>query len=150
MVKYGYVVFPTNKGNGYLTVAISRPEKGDTTGKHVAAFAFCSLEDTFTKKNGRMKAEAKLISKSRIEFICNGDWNDVLNTALVEYMFKFDVVDLNDKIPDWLRKGIRKKNYKIGLRPSVFEITANEQIKQLSNKDLFSLIRIAKKEYSTR
>jgi hypothetical protein len=57
MIKFGYFSAPINSRKGYVTVAITRPEKDDSTQNHFASFAFCSPKDQFRKSQGRLMAE---------------------------------------------------------------------------------------------
>jgi hypothetical protein len=143
MVKYGYVVFPTNKGKGYLTVAISRPEKGDTSGKHTAAFAFCAPQDPFVKRTGRVKALSKLNSKLKVEFVCDGGWHNTLRAAFKEYL-------TNHSVPSWVSRSIKKNTYRFGLSEPTFDELSKERVKTLSNQELATLLSVAKDEYDRR
>ena len=154
MIKYGYIVFgpisiTQDSGwdsqkvwrNGYLTVAIDRLEKGGN--KYKAAFAWCSPRDSFSKKKGRAIAEGTLIKGKRrnnenevVEFICEGDWHNVLETAFLDYIGK-------NSIPSWASKAIRRKTYTFGLKNS--DRKYQDLIKGLSADDLKRLVHVANK-----
>jgi len=58
-VKYGHFKVNTPQGQGYITIAMLRPDKGKRT--HHASFAFCSpREKNFRKKFARHVAESRL------------------------------------------------------------------------------------------
>jgi hypothetical protein len=160
MVKYGYVVFPTRDGgNGYLTIAIQRPDKGDTSGAHVAAFALCEPLDLFKKREGCAKANGRLLQRSsnrkerftsRITFVSNGNWHEVVQTAFETFIAVNGQCNKADpqKLPAWFWRSLNKKTFRFGLAsesPYKGYVSAIDSVDSLR-----VLIETAKAEFNHR
>lgn len=77
-IRLCYFMASTNKGVGYICMALQRPEKGSISNTYRAGFSFCSPQEgkKFSKKKARAMAVGRLTTFSRnktdrIEFTSN-------------------------------------------------------------------------------
>jgi hypothetical protein len=110
MIKFGYFFAKSaTKRPGYVTIAITRPDKNDPNQKHLASFSFCSPKDCFKKTLGRKIAENRLLAQKCIEINVSGTVPVVINAAMQEAIS-------NKMVPSWVSKAHKRNNLQYGLR----------------------------------
>lgn len=108
--KFGYFFTESLTSNkaGYITVAITRPDRDDAEQRHLAAFSFCSPKDQFNKAKGRKVAEARLSSKKALEICMDGSVSEVVEEAMI--------TAIREKlVPSWVAKAYKRELIGYGL-----------------------------------
>lgn len=107
--KYGYFFIEAPfKRPGYITVAITRPDKEDPDQKHLASFSFCSPKDHFNKKIGRAIATGRLKTDRVITLNLAGSVSEVVKEALNQAV-------MINQVPSWVRKAYLRGRIGFGL-----------------------------------
>lgn len=104
-VRLCYFMIPTNKGIGYVCMALRRPEKDSGSISYKAAFSFCSPQEgkQFSKQKARLMATGRLAtwerdSGNRVDFESNAqNLTDVFKQG-------FELLAKNGNVPSWVRK----------------------------------------------
>jgi hypothetical protein len=106
-IRLCYFMVQTNKGVGYICMALQRPNKDSDSVSYKAAFSFCSPQEgkRFSKQKARAMAVGRLATfdrgnspdNNRIDFDCAADnLTDVFKYGL-------ELVENVGNVPSWVR-----------------------------------------------
>lgn len=104
-IRLCYFMVPTNKGMGYICMALQRPEKDSGSNSYKAGFSFCSPQEgkQFSKQKARAMATGRLSTWART----NGNRVDFESDAQnLTDVFKhgFELLEKEGNVPSWVRK----------------------------------------------
>jgi hypothetical protein len=108
-IRFGYFRVSTNRGPGYICIAMTRPPKGTQGELCHLGISFCSPKDCFNKKMARQIAEGRLFKNPLTIEDIPGPSSQNMRTALQ--------IALKDSAPSWAKKTASRIYF--GLNPNI-------------------------------
>lgn len=110
--KLSEVFGPTNL-NGYIIIALHRPNKIDNAQKHIASFCFCSPLDSFKKSIARTIASGRLINRRNKEGVVRFKYSGKITGA---FEMALGLAIQNGLAPGWVIRAFKAGNIVYSLR----------------------------------
>ena len=133
-VRLCYFMAKTNKGIGYICMALQRPEKGSPSKTYRAGFSFCSPQEgkMFSKQKARLMATGRLATFARTNPNGNTvnriEFESTAENITQVFSEGLSIAENSGLVPNWFRN---RKELEFGL-------DANHNSKNPVNQKLLS------------